>query len=282
LFLKKLKNVLIVWLALLALLSIFSSLPEGSRDFFFLESSVVDGVVPALALFTSIQRGLGTLGSEYLFSTENRGENDRLKKQLIQLQIENLRLREAASAHERLRRLLQLKNELPEPTKVAEVVGRGPSPFLQLLFINKGRKEGLVRGMPVLLPQGVVGRVEKTAAHYSQVLLLNDPTFAVDCLVQRSRVRGVLTGIPGERNAQVKYVGRNEDIKPGDLIMTSGIDRLYPKGLMLGRVLRVTPQAKGSFLFVEVVPECRLSQIEEVLILQKRPPLPDQEGSGDD
>lgn len=280
-FLKKLRNVLMVWLALLAGLAIFSSFSQTGRDYFPVESSLVDGILPVFSFFTSIKSGLESRWGHYISLTETQMENALLKKQLVQLKQENIRLREMGSANERLTKLLQLKREIPGPLVVAEVVGKSPSPFLQAFFINKGRKDGLVRGMPVLLPEGVVGRLEKTSGHFSKVLLLNDPSFAVDCLSQRSRVRGILTGIPGGGNCQVKYVPRNEDIKAGDIMITSGLDQLYPKGLILGRVLRVVSQVKGNFLFIEVVPECKLSQIEEVQIFQKRPPIPDQEASQD-
>lgn len=278
---KRLRNILIVWLALLALLAFFPSLSQTGRDYFFVESSLVDGILPVFSVFTAVQRSLGSWWTETIFPDQTQQENDRLKKELLQLKTENIHLRELASAHERLINLLQLKRRLSGPSQVAEVVGSGPSPFLQIFYINKGRKDGLVRGMPIVHPDGVVGRLEKTSGHFSQVILLNDPSFAVDCLCQRSRVRGVLTGIPGEGNCQIKYMARNEDIKPGDIIITSGLDQLYPKGMILGRVLKVISPVKGNFLFIEVVPECRLSRIEEVLILQKRPPLPDQVGSSD-
>jgi rod shape-determining protein MreC len=274
---KKLRTVLLIWLSLLALLAIFSFMSQGGRDYFPVESSLVDGILPVFSIFHSIKTGVGSLWSSYIALTHTQQENKRLKNQQFQLNQENIRLREMASAGERLRKLLQLKGEMEGPSKVAEVVGRSPSPFLQTFYINKGRKDGLVRGMPVLLPEGVVGRLEKTSGHFSQVILLNDPSFAVDCLVQRSRVRGILTGIPGEGNCQVKYIARTEDVRAGDIMVTSGLDRLYPKGLILGRVLGVDTKVKGNFLFVEVVPECKLSQIEEVLIFQKRPPIPDQE-----
>jgi rod shape-determining protein MreC len=190
---------------------------------------------------------------------------------------ENIRLREMASSQERLKELLQLKSENPGPSIAAEVVGRGPSPFIQTFYINKGRKDGVVRGMPVLLPQGVAGRVDRTSGRFAQVVLLYDPGFAVDCLAQRSRVRGVLTGIAGENRCQVKYIGRTEDIRPGDVMITSGLDQLFPKGLVLGRVIHVEDKVRGNFLFVEVIPEGNLTQVEEVLILQKKPPIPDQE-----
>lgn len=278
---KKLRTVLLVWLTLLALLAFFSSISRSGRDYFSMESSLVDGILPVFSIFNSIKTGIGSWWTHYVFLTQTQQENKRLKKQLVQLNQENIRLRETSSANERLRKLLQLKGELSGPSLVADVVGRGPSPFLQTIYINKGRKDGLVRGMPVLLPDGVVGRLERISGHFSQVVLLNDPSFSVDCLVQRSRVRGVLTGIVGEGNCQVKYLARTEDIRAGDIIITSGLDQVYPKGVILGRVLRVDSKVKGIFLFVEVAPECKASQIEEVLIFQKKPPIPDQEKSQD-
>ena len=279
---KRLRNILIIWCALFVLLAFFSYFSQTGRDYYPVENSLVDGILPAISFFTLVKKSVGSWWTPYFSFKETQQENDRLKKQAIQLTMENLRLREKVSSNERLRKFLQIKDELSGPSLVAEVVGRGPSPFLQTLYINKGRKEGLVRGMPVLCPEGVVGRLEKTSGHYAQVILLNAPSFAVDCLCQRSRVRGVLTGIPGEGNCQVKYVARTEDVRAGDIIITSGLDQLYPKGQILGRVLRVVSQTKGNFLFIEVVPEVNLSQIEEVLIFQKRPPLPDQEESRDD
>ena len=278
---KKLRTILLIWLALLAFLAFFSSISRSGRDYFLLESSLVDGILPVFSVFTSIKTGIGSVWTHYVSLTQTQQENNRLKKTLVQLNQENIQLREAASANERLRKLLQLKSELPGPSQVAEVVGRGPSPFLQTIYINKGRKDGLSRGMPVLLPDGVVGRLEKTSGRFSQVVLLNDPAFAVDCLAERSRVRGVLTGIPGGGNCQVKYIARTEDIRAGDIMVTSGLDQVFPKGLILGRVLRVDSKVKGLFLFVEVVPECKTSQIEEVLIFRKKPPIPDQDTTQD-
>lgn len=242
---------------------------------------MADGILPVFSFFTSIKSGITSVWNQYLFLIDTQRENDQLKKKLGRLQQENNRLKETAEAHERLVRLLHLKEAPSIPIQVAEVVGRNPGPFLQLLFINKGRKDGLVRGMPVILPEGVVGRLEKISGHYSEVLVLNNPGFAVDCLAQRTRVQGVLTGIPGRSNCQIKYVPGTSDIKPGDVIITSGLDKLFPKGLILGRVLRVVPQAKGNFPFIEVIPGVSFSQVEEVQVIQRKPPIPDQENLRD-
>lgn len=275
---RKLRTLLLIWLALLALLVLFSTLSRSGRDFFFLESSLADGVLPAFQFFNSLEKGVVGIWEHYLWLRKTQEENQKLKAQIEQLKRENLRLRESSAALERLQKILQLKSEQPSiPSLIAEVVGRGPSPFMHTFYINKGRKDGLVRGMPVLIPTGVAGRVERTSRRYALVTLLYDPSFAVDCLSQRSRVRGVLTGIGEESRCQMKYVGRTEDIRPGDVIVTSGLDMLFPKGLLLGRVSRVDPLTKGNFLFVEVVPEVHLGQVEEVLVLLKKPPIPDRE-----
>ena len=201
---KRLRTVLIVWLALLALLAFFPSLSQTGRDYSLVESSLVDGIMPVFSVFMAVQKTLGSWWTEINFSSQTHQENDRLKKELLHLKTENIRLRELISENERLRTLLQLKSQVPGPSQAAEVVGSGPSPFLQMVYINKGRRDGLVRGMPVIHPTGVVGRLEKTSGHYAQVVLLDDPSFAVDCLCQRTRVRGVLTGIPGEGKCQIK------------------------------------------------------------------------------
>ena len=232
-------------------------------------------------MLTSIKNGMGSWWNHYIYLIDTQQENDRLQKKIEQLQEENNRLKETALANARLEKLLNSKMVPPVPVQVGQVIGRNPGPFIQLLFINKGRKDGLVRGMPVILPQGVVGRLEKISSHYAEVLLLNNPGFAVDCLTQRTRVQGILTGIPGDSHCQMKYVEGTSDVKPGDVIITSGLDKLFPKGLILGRVLKVLPQAKGNFPFIEILPEVSFSQIEEVQVITKKPPIPDQENPKD-
>jgi len=268
-FIKKLRNVLLVWLGLLVLLALFSTLTHRQRDYNRVESSIVDGILPVFSIFNTLKLSVLSGWNHYIYLVHTQGDNEQLNKQVAQLRSENNRLREQIQSEMRLRKVLQLKTQVGGPVQIAEVVGRGPSPFLQALFINKGRKDGLVRGMPVLQADGLVGRLEKTSDHHAQVILLNDPGFAVDCLSQRSRVRGVWTGHP-DGFCQIKYVSRNDDIQTGDPIITSGLDDMFPKGITLGRVKRVVSQVKGNFLFVEVSPQVNLGQIEEVLIIQKK------------
>ena len=268
-FIKKLRNVLLVWLGLLVLLALFSTLTHRQRDYNRVESSIVDGILPVFSIFNTLKLSVLSGWNHYIYLVHTQGDNEQLNKQVAELRSENNRLREQIQSEMRLRKVLQLKTQVGGPVQIAEVVGRGPSPFLQGLFINKGRKDGLVRGMPVLQADGLVGRLEKTSDHHAQVILLNDPGFAVDCLSQRSRVRGVWTGHP-DGFCQIKYVSRNDDIQTGDPIITSGLDDMFPKGITLGRVKRVVSQVKGNFLFVEVSPQVNLGQIEEVLIIQKK------------
>jgi rod shape-determining protein MreC len=281
-FFKRLRNVLFVWLLLAALLVFYSSLSQRDRDYNRLESSFVDGLVPVISLFNAVKSSVLSVWNRYLSLKDSQKENERLKKEIALLRAEKVQLHEAVQSLGRLKKMLAMKNEISGPSQVAEVVGRGPSPFLQALYINKGRREGLERGMAVLHPDGVVGRVERTSQHYAKVLLLPDPNFAIDCYDLRSRVRGILTGLSGEGVCQVKYVARTEDIKTGDILVTSGLDQVFPKGLVLGVVSQVVAQTKGNFIYIEAVPAARLSKVEEVLVLQKRPPLPGlDEAKGD-
>lgn len=281
-FFKRLRNVLFVWLLLAALLVFYSTLSQRDRDYNRLESSFVDGLVPVISIFNAVKSSVLSVWNRYLSLKDAQKENDHLKKEIARLRAEKVQLHEVVQSHGRLKKMLAMKNEISGPSQVAEVVGRGPSPFLQTLYINKGRQEGVQRGMPVLHPDGVVGRVERTSQHYAKVLLLPDPNFAIDCYALRSRVRGILTGLSGEGVCQVKYVARTEDIKTGDILVTSGLDQLFPKGLVLGVVSQVVSQTKGNFIYIEVVPAAKLSKVEEVLVMQKRPPLPGlEEAKGD-
>jgi len=281
-FFKRLRNVLFVWLLLAALLVFYSTLSQRDRDYNRLESSFVDGLVPVISIFNAVKSSVLSVWNRYLSLKDAQKENDHLKKEITRLRAEKVQLHEVIQSHGRLKKMLAMKNEISGPSQVAEVVGRGPSPFLQTLYINKGRQEGVQRGMPVLHPDGVVGRVERTSQHYAKVLLLPDPNFAIDCYALRSRVRGILTGLSGEGVCQVKYVARTEDIKTGDILVTSGLDQLFPKGLVLGVVSQVVSQTKGNFIYIEVVPAAKLSKVEEVLVMQKRPPLPGlEEAKGD-
>lgn len=167
----------------------------------------------------------------------------------------------------RLKRLLKMQRRLPTKAIAAEVTGRDPSVWFQSLTLDKGERDGLHRGMPVLAPEGVVGIISSTSRHASRVLLVTDPNSGIDVLAQRTRARGIVSGLL-EQGAILKYVKRNEDVRVGDRLVTSGLDGIFPKGVQVGRVTRVSRKDRGLFLYAEVTPAADASRIEEVLVAQ--------------
>jgi rod shape-determining protein MreC len=193
-------------------------------------------------------------------------ENRHIQEEARRLKQENADLRESAQTLERLQRLLLLKAKVPAPMIAAEVVAYSPSAWFRTIVINKGQRDGVRKGFPVVTWEGVVGRVMRVSSTSSVVLLVIDRNSSVDCLVQRTRTRGILEGEGGGR-CFLRYVPRTEDIQVGDHVITSGLEGVFPKGLLMGEVVRVEKKAYGLFQEIEVMPSADLSRLEEVMVL---------------
>jgi rod shape-determining protein MreC len=213
-------------------------------------------------------------------------ENDRMRARLHDLERRATAYRELELMNRRLKRLLALQRRLPTWAVAAEVTGRDASVWFESLTLDKGETDGLQAGMPVLAPEGVVGVISSTSPHAARVLLLSDPNSGIDVLVQRTRVRGIVSGLL-EKGAVLKYVKRGEDVQVGDRIVTSGLDGIFPKGMTVGRVTRVSRKDSGLFLYAEVTAAADASRLEEVLIapasgaeLLQHAPLPGEDPIG--
>ena len=171
--------------------------------------------------------------------------------------------------NERLRSLLGMQKDLELSGVAANVVGYDPSGWVRSLVINQGASSGVSVGLPVVDSQGVVGQVIAAGRYSGRVLLITDHSSGVDALVQRTRARGVLEG-SGESLCELSYVERNSDIISGDTIITSGMDGVYPKGLVLGTVSGVRKSSNGLFLSVEVEPQVRFAKLENVFVVTSK------------
>ena len=195
-------------------------------------------------------------------------ENRELLEEIDALRIENSRLKESLSTHERLRGLLQFTETTNWPVLAAQVTGRDPTGWFRSIIIDKGKGDGLETDMPVVSAQGVVGRVVSVSPHYAKVLLIIDHNSAVDCLVQRSRDRGMIKGMSTEL-CKLDYMVETTDVAIGDILITSGLGGVYPKGLPVGRVLRVEEIPGDLFKSIEIRPSVDFSKLEEVLVILK-------------
>jgi rod shape-determining protein MreC len=206
------------------------------------------------------------LGENYNTLAAFRAENERLRRRIEALEVERQSLLEAQATNLRLKQLLDFRNQLSGAPVIASVIGNSANSWFQSCVLNKGEADGVRKGMAVVTPAGVVGKVVSVTPRTAKVLLLTDPNSGIDVLVQRTRSRGIVSGSL-ENGVVLKYVKRSEDIQAGDRLITSGMDGVFPKGMMVGTVIRVRKQHLGLFQFIEVLPAVQSSRVEDVLVV---------------
>jgi rod shape-determining protein MreC len=197
-----------------------------------------------------------------------RQENANLMAEVDALKMENSRHRELLSTHERLQKLLQFKQTTSRPVLAAQVVGLDPTGWFKSVIINKGEEAGLGLNMPVVNANGVIGKIVSLSSNYAKVLLIIDQNSAVDCLVQRSRDRGMVKGLSAE-TCKLNYVVRSSDVAVGDMVVASGLGGVFPKGLPVGEILNVEDNPGKLFKDIEIRPAVDFSKLEEVLVILK-------------
>jgi rod shape-determining protein MreC len=239
------------------------------------ETSLVEKVL--LQVSFPLQRGaqktflwFKELGEDYIFLSRVQQENKDLKGLLSALREENNRLRETLLAEERLKKLYSWQSRYSHSSLEAQVYARGPSSWFKTVLVNKGEKDGVTKDMAVATSEGVVGRVIEVSPDTAKVLLITDANSSLDVIIQRSRAHGIMEGKIDEV-CILKYVQKNEDVQVGDIVITSGLGGIFPKGLVVGKVSQVDRKRPGIFQHIEVSPAVDLSRIEEVLILEERP-----------
>lgn len=208
-------------------------------------------------------RHMGAVWTEWL---ELKEENRRLREETVRLKQELTAYREASIANERYKKLLAIKEGSPAQLVVANVVGADLTAWVWSITIDKGLRDGVAADMPVMAGEGIVGRVIEPAVSYSKVLLLTDTKSAIAALVQRTRVQGILKGL-GDGTCKLAYVEKSADVAVGDEIITSGMDKLFPKGFLLGKVSFIN-KGQETDLFQEIIvtPVADLKRMEEVAI----------------
>jgi rod shape-determining protein MreC len=211
-------------------------------------------------------RFLRDIWHHYFFLVHAAKENDSLKKAVDKAFEENIRYEEIKLSNSRLRSLLNFEKTMTDHVLSAEVIGKDPSPWFKTILIDKGKKDGVARGMAVVVPKGIAGQITEVSSHYSKVLLIIDPISAVDALVQRDRARGIIKGDAAGK-CLFKYVLRKHDIALGDIVVSSGLDGVFPKGLAVGQVTGVFKPKAGIFQEVTVTPYVDFEKLEEVLVV---------------
>ncbi len=178
---------------------------------------------------------------------------------------------ELETQNRRLAELLDLKEALDLKVVAADVIGSDATGLARTLILGQGSAAGLEPGMGVIATGGVVGKLIASSPNASRVILLNDHNCAIDAFAQRSSARGIISGLADD-GVIMRYVERTEDLKPGDMVITSGLDGVFPRGLLIGYVSAIERKGPGLFLNVSVKPAVNLRKLERVLIITQPPP----------
>jgi rod shape-determining protein MreC len=259
---------LITLLSLLILFSLVLMTLNIKRDQspFFIESLIVTIVSPVQAIFTQITSSISGVFEHYFFVVDSASENKELRKQIDQLSQEKNELIERLNQQDRIARLIPDEESQEKQLMIATVIGRDATQWSKVVFIDKGKNQGVRENLAVITNAGVIGHIIQSTGATSKVLLITDSRSAVDSLIQSSRVTGVAVGT-GKNAIQVKYVPMNAKVAVGDSIISSGLGGNFPKGLKIGVVSQVTKRKQGLFQDITVNPSAEFSRLEEVLIL---------------
>jgi len=204
----------------------------------------------------------------YVMVVGKEAENKRLLKTIEGHEAELNRFRELEHENERLRKILQLKSVRQDYIATADVYARDPTNWLQVFWINKGKSSGIEKDMVAITPTGPVGKVRRIFQGEASITLITDVNSSVAARLQSSRIEGILEG-RGDNICILKYVSKEADVKSGEKIITSGLDGIYPKGLLIGYVSKVTREEGEMFKVIEVSLAQDLGAVEEVMILKK-------------
>ncbi len=195
-------------------------------------------------------------------------ENTRLKAELKRLREEQQKYQEALLENRRLRELLSLKEKDHGYVTAARVIARGADQWSNTFVLDKGLSDGVTKDMTAITPKGLIGKISGVSNSYSYLLLLTDLNFSAAVRLQESRREGIISGM-GLRKCQLKYIPPEEEVKIGNIVITSGLDSLFPQGIPVGYISKVDKKGAGLFQNIEVTPFEDNSKVEEVAIIKR-------------
>ena len=220
---------------------------------------------PIIAVSSGITRGVRNVWYGYIWLVGARSENEQLQATVRRLSLLNSSYKEVEQENIRLRHLIALRENIDSSSISARVVARAPTFLSNVIYIDRGSKDGIRVNAPVLSSEGIIGRTVIVSDYQSQVQLISNEDASIGAMLEHSRTPGVIRGT-GNRLLDLNFISNTEHVAVGDMVLSSGLDGIFPKGLPIGRV---TELQKGNELFwsITVEPTMDLIHIEEVLVL---------------
>ena len=270
------RNLTVLLIAFFAQLVLIAFQVRTGRDVPLLRVWAITAVTPVEQALEFVRRNTIGVLEDYFVLVGVRGENQRLKKEVGELKLQNNHLQSELSTADRVHALSVFQTQSPSKTLAARIIGTGTGNNSQVVFIDRGSGSEVEAGMAVITPDGIVGKVIDAYPTASLVMLVTDPSFAAGVISQKNHTRGTLKG-QGQPQAIVDYVQNEQKVDPGELFFTSGDDRIFPKGFPVGKaeVVRNGKTLKQVF----VSPGAFQGGFEEVLVVLEgvHQPIPEME-----
>jgi rod shape-determining protein MreC len=263
-FLNRYRNVTVLLLVIFAQLVLLAVQVKNDQDVRMIRVWTVSAVTPAARLAEWLRGGSIGFLRDYILLHDTHADNVRLQTEVNRLKLENDFLKNELNTADRAKALALFQARTPSKTLAADVIGTGAGTNAKVVFVDRGSTAGVERGMAVVTPDGIVGKVIAAYPTASEVLLITDPDFAAGVISQKTMVRGTLKG-QGTPMCKVDYIPPEEKLQVGDWFYTSGDDRVFPRGLPVGIVKVVRPAQPFQEIYVE--PSGIQRGLEDVLIV---------------
>jgi rod shape-determining protein MreC len=238
---------------------------EGPSGTLLIKTWALAAQAPIIAASSSITGGIRYVWHSYIWMVGARAENKQLRETVRQLSLLNIAYEEALQENIRLRQLVSLSDNMAFKTITAKVVARTPSFLSNVIYINRGLKDGVYVDAPVISGAGIIGRTVIVSRHQAQVQLITNPDASMGAMLKSTRAPGILKG-SGDLLLDLDYIGNTEEAAVGDIVLSSGLDGIFPKGLVIGKVVD-SSKGSGVFRLIKVEPYMDLIHIEEVAVL---------------
>ena len=265
-YLKQYRFYIILFLFILIPVIAIDTSTRSPREYRFYDRIIVGLTSPIQATISWSLEKLASSFENYIYLWNTHKDNLALLEENRKLLNSIANLRETQQENIRLRKILHFEEKFNIESVVARVIAKDVSTEYRSIRINRGESSGIKKNMAVVTDEGIVGRILRTTQNTSDIVTLLDPLSAVDAIVERSRARGIVEGLTDDA-CQLKYALRTDDIQPGDILISSGLGGIFPKGVAAGTVSRVNRKPYGITQEVEVRPSVDFSKLEEVLVV---------------
>ena len=264
-------------LALLTIITMVTDrrgIRDDARDLPWWQAIVLEVTVPVQRVLLAPVDSARETWAGYIDLVGVRDQNARLLERIAELEEANLQFREALVASGNLQRIASMRDDFEIPMLPSEIVGLDVSPWFRSVLVDRGGEHGVRSGNPVITDQGVVGLVTATSSNAAKTMLLLDRQSAINGIVQRSRARGIVRG-RGTGELEFEFVVRGSDVREGDVVITSGMGGVYPKGLRIGVIREVADPGGRLLQTATLAPSVDFGRLEQVFVMLRRGPTMD-------